>query len=317
MDDTTRKMSRPAGPFAWIGLCAAFASLGAAARLGADPIRIWPGAAPGEKGGLGKEADTSNAESRMVAGRPVVRLGNVSDPTIEVFRAPAATSTGTAVLVCPGGGFYILAMDLEGTEVCEWLNSIGVTGVLLKYRVPRREGRTPLAAPLEDAQRAMGIVRSHAKEWGIDPGRIGALGFSAGGKLAAALSAGNGSRSYARVDGSDDVSCAPNFQILVYPAYLVPEKGSATDPDVAVTARTPPTFMVLAADDDVVGPGSAAAYAAQLAGAKVPVEFHMYPTGGHGFGLRPTKDLVTTWPQRAADWMRSRGLLGAAPGAKP
>jgi acetyl esterase/lipase len=310
-------ISRPRGPVAWIRLCAALAALGPAVRLGADPVRIWPGAAPGDKGGLGKEADTTKADGALIAGRPVVRLGNVSDPTIEVFRAPAATNTGTAVLVCPGGGFYILAMDLEGTEVCEWLNSVGVTGVLLKYRVPRREGRAPLAAPLEDAQRAMGIVRSHAREWGIDPARIGALGFSAGGELVAALSAGSGSRSYPRVDASDDVSCLPDFQVLVYPGYLGPVNGSTPNPDVAVTGRTPPTFMVVAADDPVVPPDSVIGYAAELSKAKVPVEFHLYPTGGHGFGLRPTKDMVTTWPQRAADWMRTRGLLGAAPGSRP
>jgi len=302
---------------AWIGLCAAFASLGPVARLGADPVRIWPGAAPGEKGGLGKEADTSKADSDLIAGRPVVRLGNVADPTIEVYRAPAATNTGTAVLVCPGGGFYILALDLEGTEVCEWLNSVGVTAVLLKYRVPRREGRPPLAAPLEDAQRAMGIVRSHAREWGFDPGRVGALGFSAGGKLVAALSSGTGSRSYTRVDAADDVSCLPDFQVLVYPAYLVQEKASAPDPDVAVTGQTPPTFITLAANDPVVDPAQALAYAAQLAKAKAPVELHLYPTGGHGYGMRLTADPVTTWPQRAADWMRARGLLGSAAGSKP
>ena len=317
MEQTHRKFSRPTGPLAWIGLCAAFASLGPVASPGANPVRIWPGAAPGEKGGLGREADTSKADSDLVAGRPVVRLGNVTDPTIEVYRAPAAANTGAAVLVCPGGGFYILALDLEGTEVCEWLNSVGVNAILLKYRVPRREGRPPLAAPLEDAQRAMGIVRSRAREWGIDPARIGALGFSAGGNLVAALSAGNGSRSYARVDAFDDVSCLPDFQVLVYPAYLVTEKGSAPNPDVAVTARTPPTFITMAADDPLVDPAQVLAYAAQLAKAKVPVELHLYPTGGHGYGMRPTANPVTTWPHRAADWMRARGLLGAAQGAKP
>jgi len=289
--------------------CIALVALCAASSMGAGPMRLWPGAAPGEKGGLGKEADTTKADGPLVAGRPVVRLGNVSDPTIEVFRPPAPADSRTAVLVCPGGGFHILAMDLEGTEVCEWLNSIGVTGVLLKYRVPRREGRPPLAAPLEDAQRALGIVRSRSGEWGIDPGRIGALGFSAGGELVAALSAGKGARSYARVDASDDVSCLPDFQILVYPAYLGPVDGSTPNPDVAVTARTPPTFMVMAADDPLVAPVTAIGYAAELSRTKVPLEFHLYPTGGHGFGLRPAGDLATTWPQRAADWMRSRGLL--------
>jgi acetyl esterase/lipase len=213
------------------------------------------------------------------------------------------------VLVCPGGGFYILAMDLEGTEVCEWLNSIGVTGILLKYRVPRREGRPPVAAPLEDAQRAMGIVRSRAAEWAIDPKRIGALGFSAGGELVAALCAGSGARGYARVDAFDDVGCLPDFQVLVYPAYLVPAGGSAPDPDVAVTSRTPPTFLVMAEDDPLVGVSSSLGYAQALASSKVPLELHVYPTGGHGFGLRPTRETVTAWPQLAAEWMQGRGFL--------
>lgn len=291
-------------------------ALCATLRLGADPIRLWPGAAPGDRGDLGKEADSSKADSPRIAGRWVIRLANVSEPTIEVFRPPASKATGTAVLVCPGGGFYILAMDLEGTEVCRWLNSMGVTAVLLKYRVPRREGRPPLAAPLQDAQRALGIVRSRAAQWGIDPGRIGVLGFSAGGELAAALSAGNGSRSYPRVDACDDVSCRPDFQVLVYPAYLGPVNGSP-NPDVAVTRGTPPTFMVVAADDPVVDPGTAMGYVADLNRAKVPVEFLLYPSGGHGFGLRPTRDLVTSWPQRAAEWMRSRGLLDAPAAGHP
>jgi acetyl esterase/lipase len=290
----------------------ALALLGAGLCHGAEPtpIRLWPGAAPGEKGGLGEERDTTTSEDHLVAGRPVIRIGNVSDPTIAVYRPQAGRGTGAAVLVCPGGGYHILAIDLEGTEVCEWLNSIGVTGVLLKYRVPRREDRPAHAAPLEDAQRAMGLVRSHAKEWGIDPGRIGSLGFSAGGNLSAVLCAGTGGRSYPRVDESDDAGCRPDFQILVYPGGLVEkdDDGFKVTADAAVTAGTPPTFLAMAQDD----PGHVEhvlGYAMALQEAKVPMELHVYPTGGHGYGLRPAKDYVTTWPQRAADWMRSRGLL--------
>jgi acetyl esterase/lipase len=278
--------------------------------LGAEPpIRLWPGAAPGDKGGLGEEKDTTKPSDNLIAGRPVIRLGDVSVPTITVYRAPSDRNTGTAVVVCPGGGYNILAMDLEGTEVCEWLNSIGVTGVLLKYRVPAREGGPRHAAPLQDAQRAMGIVRSHAKDWAIDPGRIGVLGFSAGGHLCAALSAAAGGRSYARVDDADDVSCSPDFQMLIYPGGLVPHGGDSLGPEVAVTSATPPTFLAMA-QDDPVRVENALAYALALQQAKVPMELHVYPTGGHGYGLRPAKDFVTTWPQRAADWMRSRGLLG-------
>jgi acetyl esterase/lipase len=264
---------------------------------------------PGDKGGLGAEADTDKPTDKLVGGRSVMKIANVSDPTIAVYRPQADKDTGAAVLVCPGGGYYILALDLEGTEVCEWLNSIGVTGVLLKYRVPRREGRPYYEAPLQDARRAMGIVRSRASEWGIDPKRVGVLGFSAGGNLASALGAATGPRSYPRVDGADDASSRPDFEILIYPGYLVVDGGGYwVNPEVAVMGATPPTFLTMA-QDDPVGVANVMGYAMALQQAKVPMELHVYPTGGHGYGLRPTKDFVTTWPQRAADWMRSRGLL--------
>ena len=164
------------------------------AHAASDPIALWPGVPPGEKGGLPAEADTSKPGEGLVSGKPIIRLGNVSNPTMTVFPAPAEKATGAAVLVCPGGGYHILAMDLEGSEVCEWLNSIGVTAMLLKYRVPAREGLPKHAPALQDAQRAMGIIRKRAGEWGIDPARVGCLGFSAGGHLCAALSASAGAR---------------------------------------------------------------------------------------------------------------------------
>lgn len=276
---------------------------------GSAPMRLWPGAAPGEKGGLGGEKETTKPTDDLIAHRPVSRITDVSDPTIEVFRPQGVRDTGAAVLVCPGGGFYILAIDLEGSEVCAWLNSIGVTGVLLKYRVPRREGRAPYAAPLEDGQRAMGLIRLHAKEWGIDPARVGSLGFSAGGDLSAVLCAGTGTRAYPRVDAADDLSCRPDFQILVYPGYLVEDGTTTVRPEVAVGAGSPPTFLAMA-EDDPVHVENAVGYAMALKAARVPMELHIYPTGGHGYGLRPTADAVTTWPARAADWMRVRGILG-------
>lgn len=285
-------------------------SFGICLRAEPPQIRLWPGAAPGDNGGLGEEADTTKPSDNLIAGRPVIRTGNVSEPTITVYRPPADRNTGAAVVVCPGGGYHILAMDLEGTEVCEWLNSIGVTGALLKYRVPKREGRPPYAAPLQDAQRAIGLVRSHAKEWAIDPERIGALGFSAGGNLCAALSAAIGGRTYPRVDGADDVSCRPDFQLLIYPGDLVKKGGGyEISPEATVSRATPPTFLVMA-QDDPVRVENVLGYALALQDVKVPMELHVYPTGGHGYGLRPSRDYVTTWPQRAADWMRSLGLLG-------
>lgn len=279
--------------------------------LRADPpvIRLWPGAAPGDKGGIGEEKDTTKPSDNLIAGRPVIRTGDVSVPTITVYRPPADRNTGAAVVVCPGGGYYILALDLEGTEVCEWLNSIGVTGVLLKYRVPRRPGQPHYAAPVQDAQRAVGLVRLSAKEWSVDPHRVGVLGFSAGGHLCAALSAAAAGRSYPRVDEADDVSCHPDFQLLIYPGGLVKEGGGyEIAPEAAVSGATPPTFLVMA-QDDPVRVENVLGYAMLLQQAKIPMELHVYPTGGHGYGLRPAKDYVTTWPQRAADWMHSRGLL--------
>jgi len=277
-----------------------------------EPVKVmdlWPAGAPGEKGNIGEERDTTKPTDQLIAGKPVIRLGNVSKPTLSIYRPPAGTGTGAAVVVFPGGGYHILAMDLEGTEVCDWLNSIGVTGVLLKYRVPKREGLEKHAAPLQDAQRALGLVREHAKEWGIDPQRVGVLGFSAGGHLAAALSNNCDSRTYPAVDAADQLSCRPDFQILIYPGGLTKkDEGDKVASEVMPTTNAPPSFIAMAADDPV-RVENALFYALALRNAKMPVELHVYPVGGHGYGLRPSKEVVTTWPQRAADWMRSRALL--------
>ena len=285
----------------------------AASAAGPKETPLWPGRAPGETATLPPEADTTAADGELIAGRRVIRLGNVSTPTIAIYRPDPAKDTGAAVVVCPGGGYYILAMDLEGTEVCEWLNSIGVTGILLKYRVPVREGRPRYAAPLQDAQRALGLVRSQAKELGLDPHRIGVLGFSAGGHLAAALSGSGASRSYALVDAADQVSCRPDFCVLIYPGYLTDkEKNDQLPPELAAgTANMPPTFMAMT-EDDFVRVESALGYYLTLKQAKVPVEMHLYPAGGHGYGLRRTALTVTTWPDRVADWMKAAGWLQRA-----
>jgi len=293
---------------AFVG-CVLAVVLGCGASEPVKVIELWPSGAPGEKGNMGEERDTTKPTDQLIAGKPVMRLGNVSKPTIRIYRPPASKDSGAAVLVFPGGGYHILAMDLEGTEVCDWLNSIGVSGVLLKYRVPNREGLEKHAAPLQDAQRALGLVREHAKEWGIDPQRIGALGFSAGGHLAAALSKSCDERTYPPIDAADKVSCRPDFQILIYPGGLTrKDEGDKVASEVGVTTNTPPTFIAMAGDDPV-RVENAIYYALAMKNTKVPVELHVYPTGGHGYGLRPSKELVTTWPQRTADWMRSRGLL--------
>ncbi len=274
-----------------------------------EPILLWPKGAPGPKTELPPEADTTKPNDNQVAGKPLIRLGNVTAPSITIYPAPKDKNTGAAVLVCPGGGYSILAMDLEGTEVCEWLNSLGVTGVLLKYRVPRRAGDEQNLVPLQDAQRALGFIRHHASDYEIDPGRIGVLGFSAGGNLAAKLSNHFDKRLYGKVDDADEADCRPDFSILIYPAYLTnPEKPEELNSEVPVSAKTPPTFMVMAQDDPVKVENVIYYYAA-LQKAKVPAELHVYPTGGHGYGLRPTDQDVTRWPDRAADWIKSQGLL--------
>jgi len=298
-------LTRIAAPlcFAFLTLSSCFAS---------EPtkvVELWPQRAPGEKGDIGEERDMTKPSDGLIAGKPVIRLGNVSRPTITIYRPPADRDTGATVIVCPGGGYHILALDLEGTEVCEWLNAIGVTGVLLKYRVPKREGLEKHAPALQDAQRTLGLVRGHAKEWSIDPQRIGVLGFSAGGHLSAALSCNCEERAYPPVDEADRVSCRPDFAVLIYPGGLtIKAEDDRLAPELKITTNLPPTFIAMAGDDPV-RVENAVFYALALKNAKVPVELHVYPTGGHGYGLRRTKELVTTWPDRAADWLRSRGWL--------
>jgi acetyl esterase/lipase len=269
-------------------------------------IPLWPDRAPGETNAVSTEHDTSKPGVELIAGKPVIRLGNVSQPSITIYRPPADKDTGAAVIVCPGGGYYILAWDLEGTEVCEWLNSIGVTGVLLKYRVPNQAN-----GPLQDIQRALGLVRHRAKEFGIDPQRIGVLGFSAGGHLCANLCANDSERAYPAVDEADATSCRSDFQILIYPGGLVQmdkDKPGKIASYLAVTANTPPTFIVMAANDPV-RVENALVYALALKQSKVPFALHVYPTGGHGYGLRRTQEPITTWPDRATEWMKSCGWL--------
>lgn len=272
-------------------------------------IELWPGDAPGEVPTSEAERDQTKDTDGLVAGRRVIRLGQVSRPSLTVYPAPADKNTGATVLVCPGGGYHILAWDLEGTEVCEWLNSIGVNGVLLKYRVPKRAGRPNHEPALQDAQRAMGLLRSRAGELGIDPGRIGVLGFSAGGHLAAVLSNQYGTRTYLAVDAADQLACRPDFAVLIYPAYLTDkDQGDRLRPEVPVTTNTPPTFQSIT-QDDPVRVETSLLYSLALKQAGVPNELHVYPSGGHGYGLRRTANPATYWPDRVADWMRYSGWL--------
>ena len=272
--------------------------------LASEPLTlsVWPDKVPGEKGDIGEE----KLQPPRDEAKPVERLTNVTKPTITVYRPAKEKDTQAAVLICPGGGYNILAWDLEGTEVADWLNSIGVTGIVLKYRVPRRKDREKHDAPLQDAQRAMSLVRKHADEWGIDAKRIGILGFSAGGHLSAAASTNFDKRHYDSIDEIDSISCRPDFAVLVYPAYLTSDDGLASE--IRVTGETPQTFFAHASDDRISSENSIAVYLA-LKKAKVPAELHIYASGGHGFGLRPSEHPASSWPQRCEQWMRSRGLL--------
>jgi acetyl esterase/lipase len=283
--------------------------IAAAAHAGPiGPIPLWKGQAPGEKGTVGPKHDITTNRDRTAAGKRITRITNVTVPTLTVYLPPPDKRTGTAVLVFPGGAYRYVAIDIEGTEICDWLNSIGVAAILVKYRVPAREGLPPYALPLQDAQRAMGMVRAHAAEWGIDPKRVGVIGFSAGAHLSAALSNDFEKRTYDRIDEADDLSCRPEFAMLLYPGSVLVPGSDKLSAELQVKGNAPPTFIVQTEDDSVRVESSLGYYAA-LKAAKVPVEMHLYPSGGHGYGLRPSADAVSTWPARAQDWMRSLGIL--------
>jgi acetyl esterase/lipase len=234
--------------------------------------------------------------------------------------APNGKNTGVAVVVFPGGGFVGLAIDLEGTEVCDWLTSRGITCVLLKYRVPslpydwhckcRPNNLAKSTLALEDAQRTVGLLRFHATEWHIDPHKIGVIGFSAGGYLVAEISTDFERRLYAPVDAADKKSCRPDFAVGIYPGHLwVGGETFALNPNIPVTRQTPPTFLLQAEDDNVDGINQSVAYYIALKNAGVPVEMHLYTQGGHAFGLRRTKLPVTGWPQLVETWLRTIGMI--------
>lgn len=268
------------------------------------PILLFPNGAPGETIKLVERADTDGGTT---GGRSVLRITNVGEPTITIYPAPEEIATGAAMLVCPGGGYNILAYDLEGDEICEWLNDIGITAVLLKYRVPRREGLEKHEAPLQDAQRALGFIRANAEKYSIDPNLIGVMGFSAGAHLSAMLSNNNVERTYPKIDATDQVSCRPDFCLLVYPAYLAGENFQLS-PDLKVSSQTPPT-MIIQTEDDKSHINSSLFYYYALKEAGVQAWMHLYSSGGHGYGLRDTGEAVNGWPTRVEDWFLELGIL--------
>ncbi len=271
------------------------------------PIQLFPKGAPGEQTKLIEKA---LPEGGKVGGASVLRLSGVSDPTITIYPASDEVATGAAMVVCPGGGYEILAYDLEGDEICQWLNEIGVTAVLLKYRVPRRTGLEKHTAPLQDVQRAISLVRSKAEALHLDPQRIGVMGFSAGAHLAAMASTSYDKRTYPEVDAADKVSCKPDFCLLVYPAYLDGPNFTIA-PELKVTAQTPPTMLVQTEDDKSYINSSLFYYYA-LKEAGVPATMHLYSKGGHGYGLRDTGNAVNEWPYRAEEWFMELGVIEPA-----
>ncbi len=305
-------------------LCVVFACGGLSAHkpawqpsAGHTQVPIWPGAVPDARPVTEPEAYAMPKE--LVAGRPWFEVSNVSRPTMTVY-SPKGKNTGAAVVVFPGGGYQILAIDLEGTEVCDWLTSKGITCVLLKYRVPRSGPfwdprcecqiipKSPMA--LEDAQRTVGLVRFHAAEWHIDPQKIGVLGFSAGGHLSAAMSTHFEKRLYPAVDAADKESCRPDFAVAIYPGHLsIADNNFKLNPDIHVTSQTPPTFLLQNEDDHVDRVEDSLSYYAALKKAGVPVEMHLYAQGGHAFGLRRTKFPVTAWPQLVETWLWTTGMI--------
>lgn len=274
-------------------------------------VPIWPGAVPDAQPVPGPEAVLSKPEW-VVADKPFVFVVNVSQPTMTVY-PPKGTDTGVAVLVFPGGGYNALAIDLEGTEICDWLNSKGITAVLLKYRVPTKPKAGPYSESpqaLQDAQRALGLVRFHAADWHINPHKIGVIGFSAGGHMVAATSTHFNKRLYPAVDAADKGSCRPDFAIALYPGHLWRDgTGFKLNPNVPVTTNTPPTFLLHAEDDQVDNVENTLVYYRALKQAGVPVEMHCYAQGGHGFGLRPAKFPIVEWPHLVEKWLSTIGIF--------
>ena len=311
-----------------LALCVVVAIAGESAHAdtwqpspGHSQVPIWPGAVPDA---------IPNPKPESVGPPPGrdwwPRANDVSRPTMTVYAAKGR-NTGVAVVVFPGGGYQFLAMDLEGTEICDWLTSRGITCVLLKYRVPdsgptMKNGHTyypKVQTALQDAQRTLGLVRQHAAEWHVDAHRVGVIGFSAGGQLAAAVSTHFAQRTYPPVDATDELSCRPDFAIVLYPGHLwTPEDEDPVSrgethlrlrPDIRVRADTPPTFLLQAEDDNVDPVKHSLTYFVALQRAGVPTEMHLYAEGGHAFGLWPSKLPIAQWPRLVETWLGTIGMI--------
>ena len=283
--------------------------------LGHTQIPIYPsGKVPAATRPLTGAEDMIKVNQPLVAGKSWIQVRNVSKPTMTIY-SPKMKNTGVAMVVLPGGGYQILAIDLEGTEICHWLTANGITCVLLKYRVPAPRSapywgsypQSPIA--LEDLQRTMGLVRLNAAKWGIDPKKIGVIGFSAGGSLVAEISTHFKHRLYQPIDSADKVSCRPNFAIAIYPGHLwINHHKFEINPTIQVSKQTPPTFLLQAENDHEDNVNDSLVYYIALKNAGIPVEMHLYPNGGHAFGLRPTQFPITRWPKLVMAWLNSIGM---------
>jgi acetyl esterase/lipase len=287
-------------------------------------LELWPGVVPDESGvamGEEKSVPSPSLDRKQVEVTESTRMiTRVTRPTITVYKPAKDADIGTAMVICPGGGYWNLYWQLEGEEVAQWLNSQGITGILLKYRVPRRPDepeREPARRPLQDAQRAVSLVRNKAAEWGINPQRIGIVGFSAGGHLALATATSFDQRSYPAVDDIDKVSCRPDFAILVYPGYLKAKDKDELAPGLNIPAKTPPVFLAHGGADLISGPEQSVLLYLALKRAGIPAELHVYASTAHDFGVRQSGRPCSTWTQSCVSWLRDQGMLGAPRSTAP
>src|SRR5206468_1487128 len=286
--------------FLFLGL---FAPSSAAAADDPLVVPLWPGKPPDETADIGPETVRMSPKlerKQVEVTESTKMITNVTKPTLTIYRPAKDKDTGTAMIICPGGGYWNLYWQLEGEEVAHWLNSIGVTGILLKYRVPRRPDEPkgePARRPLQDAQRAVSLVRSKAKEWGIDPNRIGIVGFSAGGHLAIATATSFEKRTYTPIDAIDKVSCRPDFAVPVYSGYLKAKDKDELAPGLSVPKGTPPVFLVHGDADTESEPQHSVVMYLALKRAGIPTELHVYAGAKHDFGVRSSDHPYATWTQ--------------------
>jgi acetyl esterase/lipase len=278
-------------------------------------VQLWPGPVPEETGTIGPERvrmSRSLDKAQVEVTESTRLITDVSKPTLTVYQPSSEKKTGTAMLICPGGGYWDLYWQLEGEEVAAWLNSIGVTGIIVKYRVPRRPDEPkgePARRPLQDSQRAVSLVRSKAGDWGIVADRIGIIGFSAGGHLAIATATNFDKRTYEPGDEADKISCRPDFAVSVYPGYLKVKDKDELAPGIRVPAGTPPIFLVHGDADLISPPENSVLMYGALKRAGVPAELHIYAATAHDFSVRPSDRPYSIWTTSCAHWLRDRGFL--------